>query len=72
MKLKCENGNFILTVGDDGLGLPTGLDMESLNSLGLILVNNLVEQIDGKLNLNIKNGTTFKIYFKELYYPQRI
>jgi PAS domain S-box-containing protein len=72
VKLKCEHGNFILTVGDNGLGLPADLDMESLNSLGLILVNNLVEQIDGKLNLDTKEGTTFKIAFKEVHYQQRI
>ncbi len=72
VKLKCENGNFILTVGDNGLGLPAGLDMESLNSLGLVLVNNLVEQIDGKLTLYTKEGTTFKIAFKEVRYQQRI
>jgi two-component sensor histidine kinase len=58
---------FILIVGDSGVGFPEDLDFRNTASLGLQLVNNLTGQIDGKIELNRKNGTEFKITFKELY-----
>jgi PAS domain S-box-containing protein len=72
IKLKEDNGNYILIVGDNGVGLPGSLDLDSLKSLGLVLVYNLVKQVDGKLTLENHNGTTFKVSFKELDYQQRM
>lgn len=60
-----ENNEFILTLSDDGIGLPEGFKIENANSMGLILVKNLVEQVDGILELVRKPGTKFTIRFKE-------
>jgi PAS domain S-box-containing protein len=38
-----------LSVNDDGVGLPAGLDVHTNNSLGLKLVNMLVEQLGGTI-----------------------
>jgi PAS domain S-box-containing protein len=59
----CETTNFILTVSDNGMGIPENLDIEDLESLGLQLVASLVEQLDGKHELKWKNGTEFNMTF---------
>ena len=65
----CET--FILTVKDNGIGLPESLDPKNVKTLGLRLVNSLVEQIDGNMEVEVESGTTFKITFEELKYSKR-
>lgn len=62
---------FFLTVNDNGVGLPEEIDFKNTDTLGLQLVNNLVEQIDGTIALDTKHGTEFKIIFKEVEYKRR-
>jgi two-component sensor histidine kinase len=53
-----------LIVTDNGAGLPAGLDFRNTTSLGLQLVNTLVDQLDGTIELvGSSEGTTFKITF---------
>jgi PAS domain S-box-containing protein len=59
----CKGADFILTVSDDGIGIPENLYIEDLDSLGLQLVTSLVEQLDGKLEMKRNNGTEFTIEF---------
>lgn len=54
-----------LTIGDDGVGLPAGLDPESTTSLGLKLVHILVQQLNGALRIDTMQGTRFVITFPE-------
>jgi len=61
-----------LIIADDGIGLPEDFDPQDTETLGLQLLNSLVHQIDGKLQVNRNNGTEFKIVFKELNYKSRI
>ncbi|MCC7551387.1 MAG: PAS domain S-box protein, partial [Methanobacterium sp.] len=58
---------FILIIGDTGVGFPEDLDFRNTKSLGLQLVNNLTHQIDGTIELDRSQGTEFKITFKEQY-----
>jgi two-component sensor histidine kinase len=53
----------VLTVSDNGAGLPKGLDFRNVESLGLQLVNTLVKQLDGTIELDRDGGTTFRITF---------
>ncbi len=55
---------FSLTISDDGKGLPQDLELQSVESLGLQLVNILVDQLDGELELKRAQGTEFIIKFK--------
>ena len=55
--------SFILTISDNGVGIPENLDIEDLDSLGIQLVTSLVEQLDGELKLKRNNGTEFTIRF---------
>ena len=57
-------GSFILEVADDGVGIPEEIDIKNTTSLGLQLVDLLTEQIEGKLDLDRKNGTKFTIRFQ--------
>lgn len=52
---------FKLIVEDNGVGFPQLIDFKNTNSLGLQLVNTLVDQIGGNIELEIESGTRFKI-----------
>ncbi len=59
-------GGYELTVRDDGKGLPPGFDFHTSSSLGLLLVNTLVEQLDGTISMDGTQGTCFKITFPDI------
>ena len=53
-----------LMVSDDGIGMPEGIDIEELESMGLQLVNILAEnQLEGEIDLDRDGGTAFRIRF---------
>jgi len=55
---------YILTVSDDGVGLPADLDWRRTRSLGLRLVVNLAEiQLHGRIHVTAGSGAVFKIQF---------
>lgn len=72
IKFKKLDENFVLTVSDNGKGLPDEIDFHKTESLGFQLVNSLVDQLEGTIELDKNNGTTFIIKFKELEYKKRI
>ena len=55
--------NFILTVSDNGVGMPESFNSEKSDTLGLQLVTILVDQLDGELELKRDPGTEFVIRF---------
>jgi two-component sensor histidine kinase len=55
---------FNLVVGDNGVGFPKGIDFKQMESLGLRLVNTLVDQLKGTIELDNEGGTKFKIEFR--------
>ena len=59
-----ENGVWRLTVADDGIGLPDDVASGSHGSLGLQLVNTLVHQLAGVLDIVRREGTHFVITFR--------
>lgn len=65
IEIKCDGEYFVLTVADDGVGLPEDLDINNLKTLGLQLVTSLTKQLDGTIELQRKGGTSFRIRFKE-------
>ncbi|HEY9653749.1 MAG TPA: histidine kinase dimerization/phosphoacceptor domain -containing protein, partial [Coleofasciculaceae cyanobacterium] len=52
-----------LTIRDNGIGIPEEFDIETTHSLGLTLVQGLVEQLEGTFELVRNRGTEFKITF---------
>lgn len=54
---------FSLIISDDGKGIPEDIELGKLESLGLQLVNTLVDQLNGNIELRRAQGTKFKITF---------
>ncbi|MBI5681303.1 MAG: PAS domain S-box protein [Methanobacterium sp.] len=67
-----EKDKFKLTVKDDGINFPENIDFKNTKTVGLQLINGLVEQLDGTIELDRSHGTEFTIIFKELKYTERI
>jgi two-component sensor histidine kinase len=61
--LQTEDGQAALTVSDDGVGFPVDVDFRRAKSLGLQLVNTLVKQLNGTINLDRGQGTVFEVTF---------
>ena len=60
---------FSLTISDDGKGIPENIEVGKLESLGLLLVNTLVDQLNGNVELRRTQGTEFKITFNTVERP---
>lgn len=59
-----HEGTARLTVRDNGLGLPEDLDVATLNSLGLQLLESITAtQLDGDYAIRGKNGTEVEVTF---------
>jgi len=65
ISVKEIEGKIEIIVGDSGVGLPDGFKIEESDSLGLSLVDTLVDQIDGELIIKTKGGTKFLITFEK-------
>jgi PAS domain S-box-containing protein len=61
--VKRENDKLALTVADNGVGLPAGLDWEKAETLGLRLVTMLSQQLKGAIELDRTRGTAFRLRF---------
>jgi len=66
LNLKTENNLVFLELKDDGIGFAPDVDFENSHSLGLQLVNTLIEQIDGRFIFRSGKdiGTEILISFK--------
>ena len=58
-----EGKDHVLSVSDNGRGLPPGFSLETTESFGLRLVANLVQQLEGKIGILQEHGTGFTISF---------
>ena len=63
VSLKNDAGRIRLSVADNGVGLPPGLDWQQGKSLGLRLVQMLARQVDAKVEANSENGTRVELIF---------
>jgi two-component sensor histidine kinase len=58
---------YVVRVRDDGVGFPQALDYRRTETLGMQIVNTLVGQLEGRLELENKTpGSTFRLEFNEL------
>ena len=55
-----------LAVSDNGVGLPESINLECPQTLGLRLVNTLVKQLQGRMEVRGTNGAEFRMRFKRL------
>jgi two-component sensor histidine kinase len=57
------NNQYLLTISDNGVGMPVHSDEKRAGSLGLSLIKGLSEDLDGSFTLEHQNGTVLKILF---------
>jgi two-component sensor histidine kinase len=62
LRPEAEN-RWLLVVRDNGIGIPSDIDIAHTNSLGLTLVHDLVSQLAGDVQVDRSQGTTFTIHF---------
>ncbi len=68
-----QKNGYELIISDNGIGIPETINFKNNTlTLGLRLVNNLVDQLDGTIDLNRTHGTKYTIKFQELKYNKRI
>ena len=65
--LLTNNSKYTLTVRDNGIQFPKNIDFRKTETLGMQLINLLVEQLGGTIRLRRQQGTEFKISFKEAH-----
>ena len=58
-----EAKHYTLIVRDNGIGLRSSFNINSLNTLGLQLVDILTNQLEGTLEIDCRRGTEFRIKF---------
>lgn len=66
IKFYSKDEHLILSVKDNGIGFPQDIDFKNTKSLGLNIVNSLVGQIDGEIEMIRDDGTEFNITFPEI------
>lgn len=60
-----EDSQFLLIIEDDGVGIRKDIDIAHHDSLGMQLVQILAQQLNGKVDMEIGQGTRFIVTFKE-------
>lgn len=65
VRLARANRRLTLSVGDDGIGLPPGLDPRRASTLGFDLVFTFAEQLEAEVQIESGAGTRFIISFGE-------
>jgi two-component sensor histidine kinase len=62
-----DSGNYILIVGDNGIGISKDFDLSKARSLGMQLVHDLMKRkLKGSIDIETDHGTTYKMVFKKL------
>lgn len=68
IELKKEDENdYVLTIGDNGIGISAAVDPKTTKSLGLKLIYNLARQLKGSITRDwSRKGTNYIIKFKDV------
>ena len=68
IELKKELQNdYVLTIGDNGIGISEALDPKTTKSLGLKLIHNLARQLKGSITRDwSRQGTNYIVKFKDI------
>lgn len=82
---KMDDGGFLMSVSDNGRGLPENFSFSTSDSMGMIIVRELVNQLNGTVSISNSSGTSVEVVFgsdsgvaakvsvaKELHYGKSI
>jgi two-component sensor histidine kinase len=65
IRMERKGARLTLSVSDDGIGLPPGLDPEQASTLGFDLVSTFAEQLEAEVAVDRSAGTRISISFVE-------
>ena len=65
IELLLRNGQYVLKIEDNGVGLPEELDIDAVESMGFQLVTTLVGQLEGNLTVQNSPNAGFELTFSE-------
>jgi PAS domain S-box-containing protein len=63
INLRCRKNRVKLRLSDDGIGIPANILRGETNTLGMQLIETLVEQIRGELKIDTEMGSSFELEF---------
>ncbi len=58
-----EDNRCVLSVTDNGQGLPEGMSLQEAKSLGMFIINSLTKQLGGKIEIESDKGLSISIFF---------
>ncbi len=61
---RLDDARCRVSVEDDGVGLPVGMEVAQSGSLGLLLVRTLAEQLEAELEVDGSQGAAFRLTFR--------
>jgi two-component sensor histidine kinase len=61
--LSDSEGNAVLRVSDNGVGMPEDLDIELLDTLGMKIIRKLANQLKGTMEIHTMGGTSIDVRF---------
>jgi two-component sensor histidine kinase len=65
---KKDSLNYLLKIGDNGPGIPDSVNIKTLNSLGLKLIDRLSTQLKGSIQKDThKKGTHYSVLFQQVF-----
>ena len=65
LQTNVDDSQVLLTIQDNGSGLPENFDLEEQDSLGLTLIQTLAVQLEGEVSFSsVENGTAFSLTFE--------
>jgi PAS domain S-box-containing protein len=70
--IRAGDAGLTLKIRDDGIGFTARQEGEKSETLGMQMVNMLVDQLDGTIRREAASGTSFIIGFKEIRYKPRL
>jgi two-component system, sensor histidine kinase PdtaS len=59
------SNQYVLSISDNGVGMPTRLDSKQSGSLGMSLIAGLSEDLEGEFSIESNRGTTIRVSFKQ-------
>lgn len=63
VSLKEKGNSFLLSLSDNGKGLPAGFDVKETDSFGLRIIKLLAEQLNGNFSMKGDDGVSLEIEF---------
>lgn len=66
IELKPHNTGYVLRISDNGIGMPENQLDQYKDSLGMELISTFVSQLDGEVEVDVSDGTSYIVEFYPL------